>query len=169
MNGIDTSIFKIQVYGLNSLYSSDQINNYYRHKFKLTLALANFVDYSDPNTISFIRKYRKLYNTDPSASGFAMRGFDNGYYFLNQLLGYGLHFEMVFGQSRNENGLQMKYNFKNVEMESGYENQDMYLVRYDDYNMINLPTDIKLKDSIKNDEELEEPELQEVDSQSPDD
>lgn len=169
MNGIDTNIYKIQVYGLNSLYSSDQINNYYRHKFKLTLALTNFVDYSDPNTISFIREYRKLYNTDPSASGFAMRGFDNGYYFLSQLSGYGLNFEMVFGQTRNENGLQMKFNFKNVEMESGYENQDMYLVRYKDYNMINLQTDIKLKDSVKVDEEIEEPELQEVDSKLPDD
>ena len=174
MNGVDTSIYKIEVYGLNSLYSSDQINNYYRHKFKLTLALTNFVDYSNPKTISFIKKYRKLYNTDPSASGFAMRGFDNGYYFLNQLLGYGLNFEMVFDQSRNENGLQMKFNFKNVEMESGYENQDMYLVRYQDYNMISLPTainlqeTIKVEDEVEDEVEIEDPDLQETDNQSPD-
>lgn len=167
MNGIDTSIYKIEAYGLNSLFSSDQINNYYRHKFKLALALTNFVDYLNPNTISFIKEYRKLYNTDPSASGFAMRGFDNGYYFLNQLLGYGLNFEMVFDQSRNESGLQMKFNFKNVEVESGYENQDMYLVRYEDYNMISLPTDISLEEPIQV-EEVEEIEQQEIDNQSPD-
>ncbi len=149
MNGVDTSIYKIQVYGLNSLFSSDQINNYYRHKFKLTLSLTNFVDYSDPKIISFINEYRKLYNTDPSSSGFAMRGFDNGYYFLTQLLEYGLHFEKVFERSGNENGLQMKFNFKNVEIESGYENQDMYLVRYKDYNMINLQTQIILEKPIQ--------------------
>ena len=169
MNIIDTSIYKIQVYGLNALYSSDQINNYYRHKFKLTLALTNFIDYANPKTISFINEYRNLYNTDPSSSGFAMRGFDNGYYFLNQLLGYGLHFEMVFDQMRNDSGLQMKFNFKNVEMESGYENQDMYLVRYQDYKMINLPIDIILKDSVKVEEEIKESELQEIDGQSPTD
>ena len=169
MNGIDTSIYKIQVYGLNALYSSDQINNYYRHKFKLTLALTNFVDYLNPNTISFIKKYRRLYKTDPSASGFAMRGFDSGYYFLYQLLGYGLHFEMAFGQSRNESGLQMKFNFKNVEMESGFENQDMYLVRYEDYNMISLLTDINLKKPVQvEEEEVEEIEQQEINNQSPD-
>jgi len=164
MNGIDTSVFKIQVFGLNSLNSSDQINNYYRHKFKLTLALTNFVDYSNPKIISFINEYRKLYNADPSASGFAMRGFDNGYYFLNQLMGFGLHFEMVFDQNRNENGLQMKFNFKNVEMESGYENQDMYLIRYEDYKMISLPTNVNLEKSFKLEGEIIEVDLQEVDT-----
>jgi LysM repeat protein len=170
MNGVDTNIYKIQAYGLNALHSADQINNYYRHKFKLTLALTNFVDYSNPKIITFIKEYRNLYNTDPSASGFAMRGFDNGHYFLNQLLGYGLNFEMVFSQSRNESGLQMKFNFKNVEMESGYENQDMYLVRYHDYNMINLPTAIDLTETIKVEEEIEieDSEMQEIDEHSPD-
>ena len=68
----------------------------------------------------------------------------------------------------NENGLQMKFNFKNVELESGYENQDMYLVQYKDYNLINLPTEINLEDSIKVKEELKESDLQEIESQSPD-
>lgn len=165
MNGIDTNIYKIQVYGLNALYSSDQINNYYRHKFKLTLALTNFVDYSNPKTIAFIKEYRRMYNTDPSASGFALRGFDNGHYFLNQLFGYGLNFEMAFSQIKNGNGLQMKFNFKNVEVESGYENQDMYLVRYHDYNLINLPTSINHTKTIKVEEDLE---LEEIDNHLPD-
>jgi LysM repeat protein/ABC-type branched-subunit amino acid transport system substrate-binding protein len=138
MNKIDTSIYKIQVFGLNDLYNSDQINNYYRHKYKLTLALTNYIDYSDPNTILFIEKYRTLYNTDPSSNGFAMRGFDNGYYFLKQLIDFGLNFEMILNQEGMKTGMQMKIEFVQVGTDSGFENKGMFLMQYSDYNLINF-------------------------------
>jgi len=160
MNGIDTSLYKIHVFGLNDLYTSDQINNYYRHKYNLTLAVTNFVDYTDSNTVSFIKKYRLAYNTDPSSNGFAMRGFDDGYYFLKQLLDYGLNFEMILDKQINENGLQMKFDFVRVAEDSGFENQDMFLLQYENYSLIKLSFETKQPEIGKNDGEKIEPDQQ---------
>jgi len=143
MNEIDTGLYKLHVFGLNDLITSDQINNYYRHKYRLTLSLANFVDYSDSGTILFIKKYRSLYNSDPSSNGFAMRGFDIGYYFLKLLKDYGLNFEMILDKGVGKDGLQMKLNFVQVGTDSGFENQDMFLMQYQDYNLIKIPIETK--------------------------
>jgi ABC-type branched-subunit amino acid transport system substrate-binding protein len=166
MNGIDTGIYKIQVFGLNDLYNSDQINNYYRHKYKLTLALTNYIDYSDPNTILFIEKYRSLYHTDPSSSGFAMRGFDNGYFFLKQLMNYGLNFEMVLNQSNAKDGIQMKIEFVQVGSDSGFENKGMFLMQYSDYNLINVLDKANLEQSNRIDIDKNEPFKNEQDADS---
>ena len=168
MNSIDTSIYKMVVYGLSDLYTSDQINNYYRHKYHLTLSLTNFIDYSDSSTISFIYKYRSLYNTDPSSSGFAMRGFDNGYYFLKHLLDYGLNFEMIMSQESVQKGLQMNLDFTQVGPDSGYENQGMFLMQYNDYNLIKVPYETISEDNSKNEYKNDEPVRPEQDYNSSD-
>ena len=148
MMAIDTAVYKIQVYGLNDLYHSGQINTFYRHRYNLTLVLTNYIRYDDPQTIDFIEKYRKLYLTDPSASGFVLRGYDVGMFFMEQFLENGVHFTMIFDKTGEWNGLQSKFYFKQLNSNSGYENKDMYLVKYKNYDLKEVEVDLFDKDTI---------------------
>jgi len=58
---------------------------------KVHLMTWHYTDYEDSAVISFIRKYRQKYLTEPG--DYAFHGFDIGLYFLNALLNYGSHFE----------------------------------------------------------------------------
>lgn len=158
MNAIDTSIYKLEVYGLSNWISIDQINTRYKVKYHLTLPLVHFIDYTDENIKFFIKKYRSLHKTVPIKFGFL--GFDVAYYHLNELLQNGTNFEQYFPFGKISEGLQSRYQYNQFQQGSGYENNALYFVRYDDYELklidkypfeIMLPTEEVLIEEIKTD------------------
>lgn len=148
MNAIDTSIYKIEVYGLNDWLKIDQINTRYKVKYNTTLALTHFINYNDENLNLFIRRYRALHNTNPSANGFAFKGFDIAYYHLKELMFRGTNFEQYFAMDEKWEGLQSIFNYHQTQATSGYENSGLYFVRYEGYELIRVG-DSKYLDSSR--------------------
>ena len=51
-----------------------------------------FVDYSNPNVIRFIDRFREAYEIEPTLDKFAFQGYDITLFFLNALMEYGSNF-----------------------------------------------------------------------------
>ena len=134
MNAIDTSKFALEVYGLSHWLSIDQINSRYKVKYKLLLPIVHYIDYQDETIKDFIRNYKRIHNTVPIKFGFL--GFDVAYYHLNELLQHGTNYEQYFSFASSAEGLQSRYNFKQYQQGSGYENSGLYFVRYENYELV---------------------------------
>lgn len=66
--------------GLNDWTNYADVNNYYLNRFNIHYASANNLNYSTPEMISFIKKYRAEYAADPSKYG--VQGFDVAMYYM---------------------------------------------------------------------------------------
>lgn len=135
MNAIDTSVFYIEVYGMNSWLKINQINTRYKVKYNLTLAVTHFIDYEDEDLDQFIRKYRQMHKTNPSASGFAFKGFDIAYYHIRQLMFHGTNFEQYFSLDEANEGLQSIFTYYQFDSSTGYENKGLFFIRYEEYKL----------------------------------
>ncbi len=82
----------------------------------------------------FTREYKRIHNTVPIKFGFL--GFDVAYYHLNELLQHGTNYEQYFSFASSAEGLQSRYNFKQYQQGSGYENSGLYFVRYENYDLV---------------------------------
>ena len=118
---INITNFVQRMYGLNyenvTLFAPsfwkeyDNIETEYFMSLKTHYVDQFFVDYSNPNVITFIDKFREKYEIEPTLDKFAFQGYDITYYFLNSLMFYGCN----FGMEINEMELPLlstKINFK---------------------------------------------------------
>jgi LysM repeat protein len=134
MNAIDTSVYRLEVYGFNNWLSINQINTRYKVKYNLTLPLVHYINYKDERINNFIHTYKKKHNSIPRKFGFL--GYDIATYHLNELLQNGTNFEQYFSFGVSNEGLQSRYNYKQYQEGSGFENNGLYFVRYDDYELV---------------------------------
>lgn len=135
MNGLDTSVFKIRIYGLDPLKNSDQINNYSRHRYKLTLSATHKLDYSNLDVHDFLNLYHSAYQGLPSSSGYAQKGFDIALYFGSLIVNYGLNFSDRYEAVPQYQGLTSRFKFESVGEQSGFENRGLYLIYYENYEV----------------------------------
>ena len=70
----------------------DNIETEYLMALKTHYVDPFFVNYSSPQVIAFIDKFREHYEIEPSLEKFAFQGYDIVYYFLNALMEYGSGF-----------------------------------------------------------------------------
>lgn len=133
--------YKMIVVGLPGWKNYENIEAEYFQNINLHLFSSNFVDYSREDVKDFILKYRSKYNTEPNK--YAFQGFDIGMFFFKALKTYGPSFE---GCIDNLSGtyLQSKYDFKTSGEGNGYENQELNIYRYFDFNVLDARTSKKL-------------------------
>jgi hypothetical protein len=87
------------------------------------------VDYKSPAVVSFIKKYRKVYNFEPGEYSF--KGFDTGLYFARLLAEHGISFLKYLPQEKYK-GLQNSFSFVRDE-KLGYINTSLLLLEYKNY------------------------------------
>ena len=125
--------YSLQVFGLEDWSEFPTIDEKYKNKFKLSLVTSGYVEYEDPKVLEFIRNYRTKYATDPS--DFSFIGFDATFINLKGLLLYGTgfsnHYQHLINTGFNTNSL-----FEKVDPKGGYENKNVFMIRYDDYTVI---------------------------------
>lgn len=93
------------------------INLFY--KYNLHLVMPYYVDLAQERTKDFVRRFRALYNTEPSANAFS--GYDVTLFFV--------------GQSSPE-GLQQNFEFRRSSSEGGFENTAATVIVYNpDYTI----------------------------------
>ncbi len=98
-----------------------------------------FVDYSNPNVIRFIDRFREAYEIEPTLDKFAFQGYDITLFFLNALMEYGSN----FGCEINEMDLPLlstSFNFTK-KTEHCLENNFVNIYRLKDYQFIDAIVD----------------------------
>ncbi|MEM9022724.1 MAG: LysM peptidoglycan-binding domain-containing protein [Bacteroidota bacterium] len=128
------SDYRITVYGLESWMDFESIDILYFHRLNVHLTASGFIDWQQPATRDFLRKYRAQYLTDPGPDGLGVRGFDVAYFFLSALKEGGVDFQRTLPE-REATGLGTNFDFYKTSLESGHENKNFFLLRYEDYQL----------------------------------
>ena len=125
--------YSLQVFGLEDWNEFPTIDEKYKNKFKLSLVTSSYVEYEDVKVIEFISNYRAKYATDPS--NFSFIGFDAAFINLKGILLYGTGFSNHY-QHLTNTGFNTNSLFEKVDSEGGYENKNVFIIRYEDYTVI---------------------------------
>jgi LysM repeat protein len=122
---------KVTLIGMEEWMNYENIDLEYFQRLSVHFCATKFIDYNDSLTTIFAKKYVENTNTYPSKNTFL--GFDIGYYFGDGFINEGT----VFSKSRIEenSGRSINLNFFKTGIESGFENQNSYLLRFEDYEL----------------------------------
>lgn len=119
--------YSVDVYGMSKWKSFETLEPAYLHSLDLRLAISYNIDYNAPETIEFIAKYKKAFNTVPSS--FAFQGYDIMTFFVNAMNEYGKDFPIKVINER-KSLLQSDVLFLPVNYGSGYENRALKDIVY---------------------------------------
>jgi len=120
--------FPVTLMGFNRYEQFESISDEFFHNLKLKYIAPYWVDYSHPETIRFLEKFKEHYHTEPD--NFGMQGYDVAFYFLNALWNYGKDFNdcLPYQQVHLSQG---NYSFEKVSQFGGYMNQGMSVISYE--------------------------------------
>ncbi len=126
--------YSITLVGFNRYTSFSSIDKDYFHNLKFHYIDPYWVDYDDPSTIRYIRKFRENFFTEPDNFGF--QGYDVAFYFLSALKKFGKNFEECLPYMETQL-LQGNYHFEKVSPFGGYMNQGVNVISYQrDYDVV---------------------------------
>lgn len=120
------------VVGLPSWEGFSALDPDYLIGLNLHLYSNSWVDYSDPGTVDFVRKFREEYNAEPDP--YAFQGFDLAHYFFSAMMRYGADFKECV-PSYPYRGLQTEYRFRGGGND-GYINSWVNIYRIDQYREV---------------------------------
>lgn len=124
---------RIAVIGPSKLLKIPTLEMDYLNKLSLSMPDANYIDYNDPKTISFIAEYREKYKAEPSQ--FAFQGYDVGMYFLKKLWKNGKYMMYNLDDEQHLLGTGFKIS---KDPKGGYQNDFMYLTGVRDLTLVKL-------------------------------
>ena len=131
--------FSITLIGSNRFQNYESIEVDYFHNLKLEYIAPYWIDYKNPATIRFMRKFKDIYFMEPN--NFSIQGYDVTFYFLNALKNYGRDFRQCLPYMRL-NLIQGNYRFEKVSQFGGYMNHGVSLIEYQkNYDVVRKPLD----------------------------
>ena len=119
--------YEIVLYGPSKIRTFETIEVDNLHNTRLHTSLAYYVDYDDPRVMEFVRKYRALYNTEPTP--YAFQGYDIATYFMDMCSKYG-HDWIKNMEDNDSSLLQADFRFHKMEGKAGYVNSGVRRIVY---------------------------------------
>jgi len=98
---------------------------------------SSYIDYESEAVKQFITRFRNKYGAVPLATEHAFLGYDIGWYFLSSLMWYGDKYISCLPGYKG-NGLQFDFNYAGLKPGDGLQNQDVNIVKLQDYKMIKV-------------------------------
>lgn len=123
---------RIVLFGLPGWRNYDNIETEYFQNLNLHLFSSWFIDYEREDIKNFIRAFRSQFGTEPDR--YAFLGYDLGIQFLGLYSKYGKNFHNCI-QNKDIKGLQFDMNFKSQGKKNGLENKNVFIYKYEDYNL----------------------------------
>lgn len=127
---------KIVVFGFEDWNNFDDVDVLYRNRLHQHFSTFRFVDYNQGKGKEFVRAFRANTAVDPTV--YSSQGFDIGMYFLSALYLHGTNFENQLGSHRL-NLVQNDFDFRVISPGSGFENRNVKIVRYENFELIACP------------------------------
>jgi LysM repeat protein/ABC-type branched-subunit amino acid transport system substrate-binding protein len=120
--------FSITLVGFNRYEQFESISDEFFHNLKLQYIAPYWIDYTHPETIRFLEKFKEHFHTEPD--NFGMQGYDVAFYFLNALRNYGKDFNDCLPY-QHVHLSQGNYSFEKVSQFGGYMNQGVSVISYE--------------------------------------
>lgn len=120
----------------------DKIETEYYARLKTHYIDQFFVDYSNPQVISFIDRFREKYNIEPTLDHFAFQGYDITRYFLGAIMNYGSGFGLEVNRLQ-QNPLCTQFRFVKGTATT-YENTFCHIYKLKNYKYIDAWQDEEL-------------------------
>lgn len=127
LNLLIHSEYDVVLYGPSKIRSFETIEVDNLHNTRLHTSIAYYVDYDDPAVMDFVRKYRALYNTEPTP--YAFQGYDIASYFLGMVSEYGKDWTARLETNEKEM-LQADFRFIKEEGKEGCVNSGIRRIVY---------------------------------------
>jgi LysM repeat protein/ABC-type branched-subunit amino acid transport system substrate-binding protein len=120
--------YSITLIGFNRYEQFHSIQEEFYHNLRLQYVTPYWADYTHPETVRFLTKFRQHFHTDPG--NFGMQGYDVAFYFLSALKNYGKEFEecLPYQQVHLSQG---NYRFEKQSRSGGYMNQGVSVISYE--------------------------------------
>lgn len=127
LNLLIHSEYDVVLYGPSKIRSFETIEVDNLHNTRLHTSIAYYVDYDGPAVMDFVRKYRALYNTEPTP--YAFQGYDIASYFLGMVSEYGKDWTARLETNEKEM-LQADFRFIKEEGKEGCVNSGIRRIVY---------------------------------------
>jgi LysM repeat protein/ABC-type branched-subunit amino acid transport system substrate-binding protein len=132
INSVKFKDLDLMIFGLEDFMGFETIDEKYKNRYNLNVVAPNFVDFNDNDVKSFLIHHRLLYGIDPDK--YTFNGFDAAFTNLKGLMMYGSKFQLNYNYLQTS-GFSAGSNYKTVESGSGFENQSVYILKYNDYKI----------------------------------
>ena len=137
VNGIKNSWDKysadIKVFVLDDWEYFNSIDDLYKTKLNYHYVSNYHIPYDSTHTRKFLKSFRTMHGYDPENMGFM--GFDLAYNYIGALYAYGSGFSERVALLKSQ-GVHTKFDIEQVQEGSGFENQSVYIIRYDGYHLV---------------------------------
>jgi LysM repeat protein/ABC-type branched-subunit amino acid transport system substrate-binding protein len=127
--------YQITLVGVDSWLDFDNLDLSYLDKLNTHFPTSFFIDYDALDTKNFIKSYRTKNFVDPDH--YALHGFDIACYYLSSLFNSGLNLQKTYTEKKHK-GLQTTFNLTKFNATSGFENQGVYILKYDNYKLVKV-------------------------------
>jgi ABC-type branched-subunit amino acid transport system substrate-binding protein len=121
----------ITVFGLSSFLDMESLDFGHLNALHLHIPSYTYIDYNNHQTKNFILKYREEFKTEPTS--YVFLGFDVGYFYLSGLQKYGNALYKKLPELHHT-GIQYEFNFEQTDMNSGYENRGLKILKFENYS-----------------------------------
>ncbi len=125
--------YKIVVFGLQNWINYDNLDFEYLNSLSLHIPSNIFIDYQNSSTQNFVKNYREKYKTEPDP--YVFQGFDISYCFISVLQKDGNGFLKNLSEIKYQ-GIGSNYHFSQYPTNSGFENKFVYILKYQDYQLV---------------------------------
>jgi len=129
--------FDIKVFGYPVMRDLENLDPKYFFDLGIMIYSPYWIDYSRSDVIRFNADFRRKFLTEPTEKSYAWQGYDIAYYFMSGLAIHGKEF-IAHPEMHHPDLLQTDYDFESKEAGSGFENRNLYLVRYTKDYEVNL-------------------------------
>lgn len=129
--------FLFLVIGVDRWLRYTNIDFQYFENLDVMVPVDGFINYSNSATKTFIRNYNRKFKGFPEKYSFI--GGDVAFYYLGMLENFGTRFEPKLLEERKRL-FYFKFNFFKTGIESGYENQSVFFLKQDDFEIKQIRT-----------------------------
>jgi LysM repeat protein len=121
--------FDVRVFGYPVLRDLDNLDPKYFFDLDLMIYSPSWIDYSKMDVKKFNNSFRLKFLTEPTEKSYAWQGYDLAYFFLSGLSLHGKEF-IQHPEMHHPDLLQTDYDFVRKSSGDGFENLNLFLVRY---------------------------------------
>lgn len=121
--------FDIKVFGYPSLRGLTNLDPKYFFDLDVMVYSPYWIDYSKEDIRQFNSDFRRMFLSQPSEMSYAWLGYDIAYYFISGLAIHKKDF-ISHPEIHNPDLLQTEFEFFRNDLNNGFENHRLFLVRY---------------------------------------
>ncbi len=121
--------YDIKVFGYPAMRDIDNLDPQYFFDLDLMIYTPYWIDYSKPDVRQFNSEYRKIFLTEPAEKSYAWQGYDIACYFISGLALHGKEF-LIHPEIHHPELLQTDFDFERKNAADGFENRNLFLIRY---------------------------------------